>query len=384
MLLHGSPAVDIYHGLKLACGGELGIGVGEEEWGSGEREVLEDFISRTEGLVDMVVSRFGDPPITEDGLPVKGLRDEKVQPWLGLDQAPRPSDGMIFSGIGTISRPSLRDISHYLEWIYQYGEDAYGVRDNPNSVRRRRRQRASKKAVPILKEEEAITPSTFLEPDSGRGRNPKPRATSQSEARSLSPRIPPPLVTAVEESLQDATKKASRSSSVDPTSGVQSPTEGAFSSDKMMKYLTLGYGSAWTLPSSKSPIPHRRISSLREKEGTESRDQVSSPMQTVDPTPHEEAVRLEQRSGRWIIGLGGNLDEDGPNDDEPTSAASGTDCDDGDNNGGRRIILRTLTCRMTEGVSDPEFSELPPGKCPHITTLQHITNVPKTCPNAFK
>jgi hypothetical protein len=44
VLLHGNPIVDIYNGVKLAAGGELGIGVGEEEWGSGEREVLEDFV----------------------------------------------------------------------------------------------------------------------------------------------------------------------------------------------------------------------------------------------------------------------------------------------------------------------------------------------------
>ena len=60
MLLHGNPAVEIFNGLKLAAGGELGIGVGEEDWGSGEREVLEGFIGRTEGLVDLVVARFGD------------------------------------------------------------------------------------------------------------------------------------------------------------------------------------------------------------------------------------------------------------------------------------------------------------------------------------
>ena len=52
--------MDIYGGIKLAAGGELGMGVGEEEWGSGEREVLEHFQSRTEGLVDLMVSRFGD------------------------------------------------------------------------------------------------------------------------------------------------------------------------------------------------------------------------------------------------------------------------------------------------------------------------------------
>jgi hypothetical protein len=44
VLLHGNPAVDIFGGLKLAAGGELGYGVGEEDWGSGDREVLEDLV----------------------------------------------------------------------------------------------------------------------------------------------------------------------------------------------------------------------------------------------------------------------------------------------------------------------------------------------------
>jgi hypothetical protein len=33
LLLTGNPIVDIYNGIKLSAGGELGIGVGEEEWG---------------------------------------------------------------------------------------------------------------------------------------------------------------------------------------------------------------------------------------------------------------------------------------------------------------------------------------------------------------
>lgn len=59
VLLHGNPTAEVFSALKLSAGGELGIGVGEEEWGSGEREVLEDFIRRTSGLIDIVVSRFG-------------------------------------------------------------------------------------------------------------------------------------------------------------------------------------------------------------------------------------------------------------------------------------------------------------------------------------
>ena len=139
VLLNGTPAVDIYNGLKLAAGGELGIGVGEEDWGSGEREVLEGFIGRTEGLIDVMVSRFGDAE-KEAG---SGGPPEEQDVWLGSEKLPGSSDGVIFSGIGALTRSSLRSISAWMEWVYKYGQTAYGVKDNPHAPRRRRRRKGS-------------------------------------------------------------------------------------------------------------------------------------------------------------------------------------------------------------------------------------------------
>ena len=65
-MLHGNPATSVFAGIKIAACGELGIGVGEEERGSGEREVLEGFVERTEGLVDLVVSKFGPSDVELD------------------------------------------------------------------------------------------------------------------------------------------------------------------------------------------------------------------------------------------------------------------------------------------------------------------------------
>ena len=139
VLLHGTPSVDIYNGLKLAAGGELGIGVGEEEWGSGEREVLEGFIGRTEGLIDVLVSRFGDA----EKETIVGRQSEEQEVWLGSGRLPDCSDGVVFSGIGAVTRPSLRSISAWMEWIYKHGQAAHGVKDNPHTSRRRRRRKAS-------------------------------------------------------------------------------------------------------------------------------------------------------------------------------------------------------------------------------------------------
>ncbi|KAK0935470.1 hypothetical protein LTR29_012943 [Friedmanniomyces endolithicus] len=142
VLLHGNPAADVFGGLKLASGGELGFGVGEEAWGSGEREVLEDLAHRTEGLIDVIVSRFGEPAqaVASDDT---SLPDSETLPWMGSGSQPAASDGVVFSGVGAIARPSLRTVSLWMRQIYTYGEYAYGVRDNPVRERRKRRPRKS-------------------------------------------------------------------------------------------------------------------------------------------------------------------------------------------------------------------------------------------------
>src|SRR5436190_12609557 len=192
VFINGNPALDIFNGIKLAGGGELGIGVGEEEWGSGEREVLEDFVSRTDGLVDLVVSRFGDGPLDgNEKTPLKSTADKSPvvneQLWLGCGTCPRPSDGVIFSGIGVICRSSLTHVSQWMEWVYRHGEDTYGVREDPESIRRRKRQKIR-----------------ACGGSSGNNYQPKSALKSKlpsldpSGSRSLLPGIPPPLVSSSE------------------------------------------------------------------------------------------------------------------------------------------------------------------------------------------
>ncbi|KAK7522232.1 uncharacterized protein IWZ02DRAFT_371128 [Phyllosticta citriasiana] len=189
VLMHGSPATDIYNGVKLAAGGELGMGVGEEEWGSGERDVFEDFTTRTDGLVDMVISRFGEPskdtPKSDpkaDNYQGKSNALQTPEPWMGAGIDPEAGDGVIFSGMGAISRASLRDLTTWMQWIYTYGEHAYGVKENPTSGRHRRRRalRASRKAERSDKHQRAVSQ------DSGR------KAPART-ASSLPPGIPRPI-----------------------------------------------------------------------------------------------------------------------------------------------------------------------------------------------
>jgi hypothetical protein len=221
VLLNGNPAVDIFNGIKLALGGELGIGVGEEEWGSGEREVLEDFVSRTNGLVDLVVSRFGDSP--EKANHDNSNTESETQPWLGSDHIPQPSDGMIFSGVGSLSQNSLARISHWMEWIYRYGGAAYGVDENPASVRRGRQRKTTKRR-----------PTAGISP---LPHHKKSKSKSQTQSGRTSPGIPPPLVIATASSTPSQAQ-----------TGNQEIEDSMFRTEALMKYLTLGYGSAWKFP----------------------------------------------------------------------------------------------------------------------------------------
>ena len=135
VLLHGNPASAVFGGIKAAACGELGFGVGEEERGSGERDVLEALVGRTDGLVDLVVGRFGNDDDTDGG------------EWLGACNEPGAEDGAVFLGVGALSRASLRAVTYWMEDIYSWGENAYGVLDRPTSMRGQKRRRAARKAA---------------------------------------------------------------------------------------------------------------------------------------------------------------------------------------------------------------------------------------------
>jgi hypothetical protein len=341
VLLHGNPAVDVFGGLKLSAGGELGIGVGEEEWGSGEREVLEDFAGRTDGLVDLVVSRFGEPSIAQLASQKKaGSSSSKQQqdhirhPWMGASRHAEAVDGIFFSGVGTISRSSLRDISHWTEWIYAYGDHAYGVKENPISDRRKRKRRSpvvSRNGKSNIKSDQAS--STVAVP------KPPDNITP--------PGIPPPIVSAVERSLARATSAHEIKKSVPPSN--EGAKSAAMDSGVWMKYLTMGYGSAWGGTNHTHATLRREGSSTADDRGEdEATPFEEQSMQHLDPEPdidHEAEledrlktqVQLEE-NGHFIIGLKGDLE----NDDEPD------DDDDAEGAGEihQRIMLRTLHVKL--------------------------------------
>ncbi|KAL8823111.1 MAG: hypothetical protein Q9191_006167 [Dirinaria sp. TL-2023a] len=348
VLLNGNPAVAIFNGLKLAAGGELGVGVGEEEWGSGEREVLEDFVGRTEGLVDLLVSRFGDAPVPEHL--VKGNPNAGHSPNanIPMDQtfnrpAPRPSDGVIFSGLGAITRPSVKTISHWAESISVYGHDAYGVRDNPTSTRRRKRRRGSSNM------------------DSG-------QKSSQDQHLSIKSTVgdgdfpigvPPPLVGGRtfpsqlvngKQSLEDDGKNSHER--ILPEKTVEGDETGT---ETMMKYLTLGvYGSKWGIPFKKRPMS-RQISTLREEAKAGSSVTRSSSSDTSISGYHE------RMPGSFLVGYRGELEAEYEDDDAETETGTELEDREGVRTQEHRIMIRTLhvdrKTPQTLAVSDRPIDE---------------------------
>lgn len=282
VLLCGNPAVDMYDGIKLSAGGELGIGVGEEEWGSGEREVFEDFVSRTDGLVDLVVSRFGDPSTHNESPNKPGEMNppENGHCWLGSGAYPRPSDGVVFSGVRAVSRASLVRISQWMEWVYTYGDSAYGASEDPTSPRRRKPRKRQRGRLPVR----------------------SPGVSSGQQDQSLPPGIPRPLVVGTPPPPQGSDGK-----SISRLSDSSSPARSEPGSDwsnlkpeTFMKYLTLGYGS-WL---STTPSSHPRVSALKHESTEQDGSSGDTKEETEeDPTPSEQKKPKAQDTGKFLIGL---------------------------------------------------------------------------------
>lgn len=325
VLLHGSPAVDMYGGMKLAAGGELGMGVGEEDWGSSERDVLEDFARRTEGLVDIMVSRFDKAsPLQPRGtseLP-KAVAESETEPWLGSGKSPGAADGVVFSGLGALSRRSLRDLSHWVETIYCYGDQAYGIRDNPTSDRRKRKRRNLQ--PPTSSASEMTSPAP----------NPRSRLPVPHSGSDLPSGIPPPIVKAVEKSLNNASAAVENSNLQEPKAPGQTSQPLLASlgdSETWMKYMTLGYGTAWGGKKAVEGAQHTP------QEAATNRTPSPEPLRYIDPAPDVDTGRekrnlqLRQESvGYFLIGLKGGMDD------------ADVDDENDEGNWNNRIPLRTV------------------------------------------
>ncbi|KAH6639446.1 hypothetical protein C7974DRAFT_422003 [Boeremia exigua] len=367
VLLHASPAVDMFNGLKLAAGGELGMGVGEEEWGSSERDVLEDFARRTEGLVDVLVSRFGTASPLQDSKGAALSDDAPAQPWIGSGGTVEATDGVVFSGVGGLSRASRRDVSHWTESIFHYGDHAYGIRDNPTSGRtkRRRRNPDAREPDPAPKspaEESLSSPSVDKSLSSAdrskssadrskssadRSKSPADKPQSPSDTlppadtspTDKSPPIPPPIVRAVESSLDKASQAVDNANGTEPAAKHDGHMLASLGdTETWMKYMTLGYGTAWGGKKTPEPSP-QPAPQPTPADATKQSDATKEPpaMRYVEPAPDVDLVEAKRRAqvqaendGYFLIGLKGDM------------IAADMDDENDEGNWNARIPLRTI------------------------------------------
>ncbi|KAJ6781760.1 hypothetical protein PWT90_05996 [Aphanocladium album] len=332
--LHGNPTRDIYQGINVAASGELGVGVGEEDRGSGEREVLEGLVGRTEGLVDLVVSKFGSEG--EDGSDDRGKAVHAASPWLGSGREPSIDDGAIFLGTGALSRKSLRDVTQWMEDLYTWGEQAYGVIESPISTRKSRPKKsdhgrhASKGSEPTPKETDLDTSKKVLT----KGGSPASEDAQKQPYGTL-----PSSTTEV-----DAAKKPLEEGKVAKAAEPQATEAEDGKLDKMVSYLKLGYGQYWTIPgvqglsgSSNEPAPDPKVHSSS-KIGD-----VTVPKRPALPKPSPS----QEAAGHYLIGLKGEIEEAYGGDDE-----GAVDSDESESERDSRTVLRAIHVELeANGIS---------------------------------
>ncbi|KAI0472873.1 hypothetical protein GGR56DRAFT_586869 [Xylariaceae sp. FL0804] len=308
VMLHGNPACGVFGGIKIAACGELGVGVGEEERGSGEREVLEGFANRVEGLVDLVVSKFGSFDPDSDLDPAKGRSSDDGPPprWLGTGAEPGAEDGAIFLGVGALSRKSVRDITYWMEDIYTWGEDAYGVKESPTSTRQIRRPRRGSKDASAL----------FASHNTRDGPSePTPKSTVDQGSKSI----------------RAETASASQAEAVGDEGGM----------NKIKNYLKMGYGTHWTLGSSggaEDATPSNEPTHL-----IPPKDKTSS----GDSRRHSAVSRnsaVSDVSGHYLIGLMGDIDASDSSEHEECADLPAGVFHDVEYNS--RVLLRTVTAEF--------------------------------------
>ncbi len=285
VLLHGNPACSVFGGVKVAACGELGMGVGEEERGSGERDALEDLIGRTEGLVDLVVGKYGDHDSIGDG----GSQD--AEQWIGTGNEPGAEDGAIFLGVGALSRHSLRAITYWMEDMYSWAESAYGVQDSPSSTRS----------------------------------HPKKKRSAARRAASSQAASPGTGIGTLPEVLQDSGASGSVSGKP-PKPDVGGEQEGGM--DKIFNYLKLGYGTSWSLTGSPS---------------AESPDPTSGRTGKTESGADAATSQKQAGSSRFLVGLMGDVDGNstGSEQDGPSSQDQAEDP-----NPNSRTLVRTLSVEL--------------------------------------
>lgn len=349
VLLHGNPASDVYGGIKLAAGGELGIGVGEEQWGSGEREVLEDMIRDTDGLVDLTICRYGQAAAVESSFPQDDPHahssSESTPVWLGTTENPQAGDGLVFSGLGCIAKNSLLSLTAWTDSIYEQGEKAYGIQSRPRVSRRRRRAGLPADHHTGSQRGGSIATDTETEYESDNGKTDGEISPFSAGAIVKDKTTLAKAKGVAEKSLENATALAEKSATDErKVTAENDPAPSAW-----MSYLTLGYGTAWgakrgAVSHSSSAQPTRtgspsvspsEVPACTDRTAANEHSSSMTDLRQVDPDP------IKPSSGaRFLIGLQGDLDSTKVEEHSNSAETGGK--------GNARLSLRTVHVELVK------------------------------------
>lgn len=287
--LHGNPIRSVLSGINIAASGELGVGVGEEDRGSGEREVLEGLVGRIDGLVDVVVSKFAEASGVENG-DMERDASPSGSPWLGAGRDPGTEDGAVFLGVEALSRKSLTDLTHWVEDLYTWGDNAYGVIGAPSYA-----QRDSKGKKPIPKDSDGDASPLALD-----------QKVNDCPTKQVEPVRWEPPTGNKDDAASEGTAGDSKDTPNDETQPEgpgqgepQQQNEGHM--DRFMNALKLGYGTYWSLGG-----------------GSESSQQPAE-QYVKDKAPSKKPV--DESEGYFLLGLQGTMEEHPLSDSDEDSSS---------------------------------------------------------------
>jgi hypothetical protein len=354
VMLHGSPVADMLaeKAVRMA-GGRLGKEIGPQERGFLEGWVKKE---KAHGLVDMIVSRFGEeppPPEEEAGTDTSSSGTTTTARGSGLwfwssqrggaspakdskknveDQSPPvllPSDGCVFKGIGAVD---VKDVASYLSELYEKGDDTYVV--TGNGVRRKRRRKrpngtpqlgissgesTPRRSTSTVRHVRSESDGPHRRTGSNLGREPEvlqepvpPPSETSPEAPQTSD--PPPETETV--ATPNPPPPADASSAV-AGENVSTKYRNLISANgKILNMLTFGWSSrVQQLGRSLTPSEAGGDSIAATEDNTESSSgDVSTPQDATQDVPKKD------RRGSFLIGFQGDLDIEDIDDDHEDSS----------------------------------------------------------------
>jgi len=318
-MLHASPATGVLGGggIKMA-GGKPG-----KEMGSKERDFLRGWADKekSKGLVDLVASRFGEPP--EENKKAKGSEGHSgFWFWNSSNKLPTPSapsqkgqqgpafimpqDGCILPGTGVLDSRSIQDVATYLSELYQYGDESFS-RSSASSRLKKNRNR------PKAPAKGGSGGSDSSMGDSLRTNTSTARPAGAELQAASSPSGPATSV-AIDEPVKDGGPQG-RAAETSPqmTQGLSNKKQSPSNSNaKILNLLTFGW-SGGSAPGKDTRV--RGTDSTTSSTAPSSRTPSPAPTKVVDPQAAEEAdgpagrMRGESPTrARFVIGFMGDLD----------------------------------------------------------------------------